>query len=65
MIHPDQILSTETIVERVWGYSGRGDKELVRGLVRRLRGKLEQDPRHPQYIITAPGIGYSFQSREE
>jgi DNA-binding response OmpR family regulator len=64
MIHPDQVLSTETIVERVWGYSGRGDKELVRGLVRRLRGKIEPDPRNPQYIVTAPGIGYSFQSQE-
>lgn len=62
MIHGGQILPTETIVEQVWGYSGRGDKELVRGLVRRLRTKIELDPRHPQYIITAPGVGYSFAS---
>ena len=60
MIHQGQILSTESIVERVWGYSGRGDKELVRGLVRRLRSKVEPDPRIPQYILTVPGVGYSF-----
>jgi DNA-binding response OmpR family regulator len=60
MMHNGQILPTETIVEQVWGYSGRGDKELVRGLVRRLRTKIEVDPRHPQRILTAPGVGYSF-----
>lgn len=55
-----QILPTETIVERVWGYSGQGDKDLVRGLVSRLRSKVELDPRTPCYIVTAPGVGYSF-----
>jgi DNA-binding response OmpR family regulator len=60
MIHHGQILPTDTIVERVWGYSGRGDKELVRGLVSRLRAKIEPDPRNPHYIVTLPGVGYSF-----
>jgi DNA-binding response OmpR family regulator len=60
MIHRGQILSTEGIVERVWGYTGRGDKELVRGLVRRLRSKIEPDPRRPIYVVTVPGTGYSF-----
>jgi DNA-binding response OmpR family regulator len=60
MIHRDQVLPTDTIVERVWGYSGEGDRDLVRGLISRLRAKVEADPRNPQYILTAPGIGYSF-----
>ncbi len=64
MIHHGQILPTEIIVERVWGYSGRGDKELVRGLVSRLRAKVEPDPRNPHYILTLPGVGYSFNPEE-
>lgn len=60
MIHRGQVLPMETIVERVWGYSGRGDRELVRGLISRLRGKVEADPRNPRYILTIPGVGYSF-----
>lgn len=60
MIHQGQVLPTETIVEQVWGYSGRGDKDLVRGLVRRLRTKVEPDPGNPQYVLTVPGVGYSF-----
>jgi DNA-binding response OmpR family regulator len=65
MIHRDQVLPTETIVEQVWGYSGRGDKDLVRGLVRRLRTKVEPDPRNPEYILTVPGVGYSFKHHEQ
>ena len=60
MIHPGQILSADLIVERVWGYSGRGDKDLVRGLVSRLRAKVEPEPRSPHYVLTLPGVGYSF-----
>jgi DNA-binding response OmpR family regulator len=60
MIHGGQVLPTETIVEQVWGYDGRGDKELVRGLVRRLRSKIEPDPHQPRYILTVSGVGYSF-----
>ncbi len=60
MIHRDQVLPTETIIERVWGYSGEGNRELVRGLISRLRGKVEGDPRKPEYIITVPGVGYTF-----
>ena len=64
MAHRGQVLPAEVIVERVWGYSGRGDKELVRGLVSRLRSKVEPDPRSPRYVLTVPGIGYSFDPDE-
>jgi DNA-binding response OmpR family regulator len=62
MIHSNQVLPTETIVEQVWGYDGRGDKELVRGLVRRLRSKIEPEPHQPRYILTVSGVGYCFGS---
>lgn len=65
MIHRGQVLDNETIVEQVWGYSGEGDKDLVRGLIRRLRTKVEPDPSKPRYILTVPGLGYSFDRREE
>jgi len=64
MMHSSQVLSTETIVEQVWGYDDQGDKELVRGLVRRLRTKIEPEPHQPQYILTIPGVGYCFAPNE-
>jgi DNA-binding response OmpR family regulator len=60
MINRGQIVPTDSIVEHVWGYTGRGDRDLIRGLVSRLRAKVETDPRKPQWILTASGIGYSF-----
>jgi DNA-binding response OmpR family regulator len=60
MTHAGQIIPTEQIVEHVWGYAGEGNRELVRGLVQRLRSKVEVDPRQPNYILTEVGIGYYF-----
>lgn len=60
MTHAGQIIPTEQIVEHVWGYAGEGNRELVRGLVQRLRSKVEANPRKPKYIITELGIGYYF-----
>jgi DNA-binding response OmpR family regulator len=58
MIHSDQVLPTDEIVTQVWGYSGEENRELVRGLVQRLRAKIEPDPQSPRYILTEPGVGY-------
>jgi DNA-binding response OmpR family regulator len=65
MNHIEQIIPTETIVEHVWGYAGEGNRELVRGLVQRLRSKIEPDPHQPRYILTESGIGYYFNRFEE
>jgi DNA-binding response OmpR family regulator len=62
--NPGQIIPSENLVEYVWGYSGEGNRDLVRGLVQRLRNKLEPDPHQPTYIINSPGIGYAFQKKE-
>lgn len=64
MLHRGQVLPTETIVEHVWGYTGEGDRTLVRGLINRLRAKVEVDPHNPQYIRTVSKIGYIFDGEE-
>lgn len=60
MTNSHQVIPIDTIVDRVWGYTGESNKELVRGLVRRLRLKVEPDPNRPQFIHNVPGIGYQF-----
>lgn len=60
MTNVGHIIPTENIVEQVWGYQGEGNKDLVRGLVQRLRSKVEPDPANPKYIMTEQGIGYYF-----
>jgi DNA-binding response OmpR family regulator len=64
IINRGHVVPTEMIVERVWGYNGQGHRDLVRGLVSRLRVKVEKNPRDPEYITTVPGIGYLFAEDE-
>jgi len=65
MLHHGQTVPADVIVERVWGYDADAGTELVRGLVRRLRSKIEPDPRRPRYVITEPALGYRLEATEE
>ncbi len=60
MSNPGHVFTTDELVERVWGYSGEGNRGLVRGLVRRLRRKIEPVPEEPQLIENLPAVGYRF-----
>ena len=64
MKNPDRVIPTETLVERVWGYGGKGEATLVKNLVSRVRHKVEPDPANPRYVKTVSGVGYSFSSTE-
>jgi DNA-binding response OmpR family regulator len=65
MSNRGQVLPYETIIERVWGYEGTGSRELIRGLISRLRGKIEADPKQPRYIHTISSVGYLFSLGEK
>jgi DNA-binding response OmpR family regulator len=56
--HPRQVLTRDQIFERVWG--SWGDRSIVAVYVRRLRDKLEADPRRPELLVTVWGVGYRF-----
>jgi DNA-binding response OmpR family regulator len=60
MSHPGQVLPSEVIIDRVWGYGGEGDTTLLKNLAYRLRQKVEPDPGRPLHIQTAAGQGYVF-----
>ncbi|MYS79258.1 response regulator transcription factor [Embleya scabrispora] len=54
------VYSRDILLERVWECSFAGDARLVDACVLRLRGKVENDPRHPRYVQTVRGFGYRF-----
>lgn len=65
ILYRGQVLPTQTLIDRVWGYrSNLEDRDLVRGLISRLRSKIEPDPRRPRYILTVPGVGYALRQDE-
>lgn len=54
------VVSRETLLERVWGYDFLGDSRLVDVHVSRLRSKVEVDPSRPQHVVTVRGLGYKL-----
>lgn len=63
--HAGQTFSSERLLEEVWKYPpGAGSLDVVRMYVKRLRDKIEPDPRQPRYIVTIPGHGYQMPSPE-
>lgn len=64
MTNRGQVLPPDVIVEKVWGYSGEGNRDLVRGLISRLRHKIEPNPEVPIYLETLSGVGYRFKIDE-
>ena len=55
---PEQVVTRETLLEKVWGYEYYGDIRTVDVTVRRIRERIEKDTSNPQYLITKRGIGY-------
>ncbi len=53
-----RVLTTRLLLQQVWGHQYSDATDYIKGVVRRLRVKIEPDPAHPRYIITEPHLGY-------
>jgi len=60
MENPNRVYSKDDLFERIWGLEAFGDGDTVVVHVRRLREKIEPDPKNPKYIETVWGAGYKF-----
>ncbi|BAQ11977.1 two-component system, response regulator [Bacillus sp. OxB-1] len=60
MLHPFQVLSTEHLLDCVWGYESEIDTKTVTVHIGNLRKKLGEDPKKPRVILTLRGAGYKF-----
>lgn len=58
--HRGQVLTRETLLERVWDYDYSGGTRTVDVHIRWIREKIEADPSKPRYIHTVFGVGYKF-----
>ena len=66
MLNAGHVVTAEAIIDHVWG-AGGADRDMLRQLVRRLRGKIAQArhseadaPAQAPYIETVPGLGYGL-----
>jgi len=60
MRHTGQVFSRDQLLDAVWQESRYVTDRSVDVYVRRLRGKIEQDPENPRYLRTVRGAGYRF-----
>jgi len=60
MLHPDEVLSRERLLDAVWDWQHPVATRAVDVRVAEIRRALEDDPERPVYIETVTGLGYRF-----
>lgn len=48
------------LLSRIWGPEYRDEIDYLWTYIRYLRNKIERDPAHPRYLLSEPGVGYTF-----
>lgn len=56
--HAGKVVTHRLLLAEVWGPEYSGEMQYLRVFINRLRRKIEDDPSHPQFILTEPGVGY-------
>jgi two-component system response regulator RegX3 len=56
-----RVLTRDTLIARVWGEDYVGDTKTLDVHIKRLRGKVEENPSNPVIIGTVRGLGYVFE----
>ncbi len=66
ILNREQVLSFDTLIDRVWGPDG-GDKAMLKQLVYRLRRKIEPgDGKQSEVDLEAiPGVGYALMRADQ
>ncbi|RXT03714.1 response regulator transcription factor [Ammoniphilus sp. CFH 90114] len=58
----DIVFSIQQIYEKVWNEAFLGSENTVMVHIRKLREKIEENPKEPKYIKTVWGVGYKLES---
>ena len=58
-----RVLTRELLIDRIWGSTYVGDTKTLDVHIKRLRDRIERDPRHPEAILTVRGLGYKIADR--
>lgn len=56
-----RVITREHMLNSVWNYEFAGDSRIVDVHISHLRDKLEENPKHPQFIKTVRGLGYKLE----
>lgn len=65
MENPGRVYTKRQLYQAVWDEDVYYDDNTVMVHISRIRNKIENDPKDPQYLKTIRGIGYRFQYHED
>jgi len=57
-VNAGRVLTYDSLLRQIWGERVTAGSEPVRTFVKKLRGKLGDDPASPTYIFNERGVGY-------
>jgi DNA-binding response OmpR family regulator len=60
MRNMNQVLTREQLIELAFGIDYEGFDRSIDTYIKRIRQKIEPDPKHPLYLKTKYGSGYVF-----
>jgi two-component system, OmpR family, KDP operon response regulator KdpE len=60
--HAGMVLTHKQLLDQVWGPGHAHQMQYLRVYMAQLRQKLEENPAHPLYLVTEPGVGYRLKS---
>ena len=58
----NRTVSRDDLLSDIWGYDENPTTRTVDNFIMKLRHKIEEDPNHPEVIITVHGLGYKLVS---
>ncbi|MDE0256764.1 MAG: response regulator [Gammaproteobacteria bacterium] len=64
-LNAGRVVTTDTLLRRIWNRGRGGDSEPVRTFVKKLRRKLGDEAANPAYIFTERGVGYRMAAAGE
>jgi two-component system KDP operon response regulator KdpE len=63
--HPDEVVTTNTLLKEAWGSAYRTRNGYVRVYMHALRRKIESDPTRPEYLVNEAGLGYRLRTSRD
>ena len=60
IVHRGEVVSRDELLDKIWGYESFPTTRTIDNHILKLRKKIEEDPSHPQYILSVYGGGYRF-----
>ena len=55
-----KVLTHQYLLRAIWGPGYINQSQYLRVFIAQIRKKIEEDPNHPEYLLTEAGVGYRF-----